>query len=225
MRTINNIAIIIFGVLLIAGSLACVFGSLFEKTERSRWETAPLVQQAGELQTLSEGRDIVLVGVISSDTPPAREGLALYEYWTREVRYYGKQRQYIWEEDPFHSHKPVFEVLLGKQDIPVQSKHASFRNARKIQVSARARLEGFAPGDTVTVMGIVTQVAGLPQVRARYISGGERETSLKQFSHFSIIWAVIAALMFLGGSGLIGWGIVRLRAQSSSLLPRKDSKK
>jgi len=208
-RTLNNIAIIIFGVLFIGGSLFCFSIGSFGRTERSRWEAAPLVQEAGELRTMEEGNDVALTGFIAPDTPEVRGGLALFERW--KYKRSSGQRTYYWER--ILSHKPAFELLLGEQRVVVHSAEAALVYAREVRESYRRKLVGFAPGDEVTVLGTVTLASGSPQVHAKYICGSNKEACLKHFSHIWGLTVAAVVLFFLLGGGLIGLGIVRLRAQ------------
>ena len=212
-QKLNWIAGVILGLLIIGGGLVCAMMGRIGQEDLKRWKAAPVVQEAGDLRTLGEGRDVALTGTISSDAPVAREGLVLYTYWEKEVRYRYKsggqrQRYYSWQLKS--KVKPPFPLLLNGQSVTVQSWRAVLYNERVVQVGPRAQLKGFAPGDQVTVMGTVVALTTPPEVKAEVICGGDRKACLNALTTTSIMTAVFAGVIILVGAGVAGWGLVRL---------------
>ncbi|RMF35182.1 MAG: hypothetical protein D6759_04990, partial [Chloroflexi bacterium] len=203
-RKLDRIASVILGILILGGGLVCAMMSRAGQEDLKRWKAAPVVQEAGDLRTLGEGRDVALTGAISSDAPVAREGLVLYTYWEEEVRYRyesgGQRRRYrSWQLKS--SVQPPFPLLLDGQSVTVRSARAVLYNERVIRVGSHAQLKGFAPGDQVTVMGTVGALTTPPEVEAEVVCGGDRRACLNALTTTSILMVVLAGVIVLAGAG------------------------
>jgi hypothetical protein len=207
MNKLNNIAIVIFGVLMIVLSPLCLWGSSVFNEELNRWQSARFIQEAGELPNIPIGSDVAIVGSIPADMVAPREGLAIYEVW--ELTYgVGESRQ-KWRATG--GHKPVFELLLDEQKITIQSARSILHNTRRVSVSHDERLEGLVPGSEATVLGTLAFAEETFDVQAEIICGGGKDTCLEQFSNTSIILVAVTAILALAGIGLVWFGLGRLR--------------
>lgn len=202
MRKLNNIAIAMVGVSMILMSPMCLWGSSLFNAELGRWKAARFVGQAGEFAAIPTGSDVAILGSIAPQTAAPREGLAIYEEWQRASNGRG------WQVTV--RHQPAFELLLGEQSITVQSTDATLYNTREVLVST-GKLDGFAPGSPITVLGRVTSPDEPFQVQAEVICGGGRDECMGQFSSTSTIFVVVTIVLLLAGIGLAWLGVRRLR--------------
>jgi len=207
MSKLDNIAIVVFGVLMIVISPVCLWGSSVFNEELSRWQSARFIQEAGELTNIPKGSDVAIVGSIPADTAAPREGLAIYEVW--KLTYGVGESKRKWRVTD--GHKPVFELLLGEQGIMIQSARATLYNTRRVIVSHDERLEGLAPGSETTVLGTLSSSEEPFEVQADVVCGGGRDKCLKQFSSPSIILVVVTVILVLAGIGVVWFGLRRLR--------------
>jgi hypothetical protein len=207
-RKLDNIAIIVFGVLMIVVSPVCLWGSSVFNEELSRWQAARFIQEAGELATIPEGSDVAIVGSIPPDAAAPREGFAIYEVW--ELTYGVGESERKWRVTG--GHKPVFGLLLGEQGVAIQSARATLYNTREVGVSHEERLEGLTPGSEITILGTLSSSQESFEVQAEVICGGGRDQCLGQFSRPSIILVVVTVVLILAGIGLVWFGLRRLRA-------------
>jgi hypothetical protein len=204
----NNIAIVVFGGLFIVGSFVCLAISFAERNKHDRWQAAPQLRELSELRTIGPGNDVTIAGSIAPDMPASNEGLALYETWELEIYYSNQQEKKTWKQ--IYAHKPDLELLFGgHSSIVVQSERAVFQQTKEVQLDFTTKLTGFAPGDEVIVMGGVTPAGN--RVQALILCGGDREQCLGQMSTGATIALVVAAIVALGGIGLVAWGVRRLR--------------
>jgi hypothetical protein len=205
---LNNVAIVVCGLLAFVCSLVLVWGGGVQGEEYERWEAALLLQDAAELRTVGVQSDGVVVGSVDPETPASAEGLAMYEYWKMEIRGSGRSRRRVTEHVPAYDYKPGFRLLFDGQEVTVQSERAYFRDTQDIMVGGDVWHHGFAPGDGVTVFGTVLSAG---EVQADVICGGNREECLEGFSKQTLVTFIIAAILILVGGGLIWLGIARLR--------------
>jgi len=209
-RKVNTIAIFLFGLLCMVGSVICLATSIYEGARHDRWQAAAELKEVGELERVGVGGDVTIVGSVAPWTPAAQEGLALYESWERELDYDGDEERETWNR--VFVYKPDFELLFGGHSITIQGERAALQRTRELYQGVDFKLTGFAPGDEVTVMGTVDSLDGGSAVRANIVCGDKRETCLGQMGLMSKIAAVAAAFLALGGVGLGVWGVRRLRA-------------
>ncbi len=208
MRKLDNIAIVIFGVLMIVVSPICLWGSSVFNAELSRWQAARVIQEAGELTTVRQGSDVAIVGSIPPNAAAPREGLALYDEW-KLARGVGESER-KWQVTD--GHKPVFELLLGGQGVVVQSAGATLYGTREVMVSHDEKLKGFTPGSEITVLGTRASFEESFQAQAEVMCGGGRDECLGQFSKTSTVLVIVTAVLVLAGIGLVWFGFRRLRA-------------
>lgn len=208
MSKLDNIAIIVFGVLMIVVSPVCLWGSSVFNEELSRWQAARFIQEAGELATIPKGSNVAIVGSIPPNVAAPREGLAIYEVW--KLAYGVGESKQKWRV--VGGHKPAFELLPGEQGITIQSARATLYNTREVRVSHDERLEGLAPGSEITILGTLSSSKEPFEVQAEVVCGGGRDECLKQLSSPSIILIVVTVALILAGIGLVWFGLRRLRA-------------
>jgi hypothetical protein len=209
-RKADNIAIVIFGVIFIVGSVFCLVVSVVQGTKHDRWEVARQLRELGELREIGKEGDVTVSGAIASWTPAAQQGFALYEVWEREVRYSGNQKHETWSQA--YAHKPDFELLFGAHPIVIQSERAALQKTQTVQLDVKTRLQGFLPGDEVTVMGTVVLPDDPSTVQAEIVCGGDRGACLGQITQWALIAALGAVVLVLGGMGLVVFGVRRSRA-------------
>jgi hypothetical protein len=209
---LNNIAIVIFGLLSFVCSFVLVWGGGVQNDEFERWQDAPLIQETGELQSIAEQGDVIVVGSIDPETPASSEGLALHDYWQQKTQVSGGSRRQTWEHVYASDHKPAFQLLCsGDRPVTIQSTSAVLLNTREVMVSGSVRHEGFAPGDGVTVFG-TTRSSNAPfEVQADIICGGSNEACLESLAKNIVGFYAIAAVLILVGGGLVWVGVRKLR--------------
>ena len=204
LRKLNNIAIIIFGLLSFVCSFVLVWGGGVQSDEFERWQAAPLIQGTDELHTVGAQNDITIVGSIDPETPASAEGLAIYEYWETKSQGSGSRRRLVTEHIYARDHKPAFQLLFdGQTTVTVQSEHAILDNTRDVMISGRVRHHGFSPGDDVTVFGTMLSASAPFEVQADIICGGSHETCLESQAKSIIGFYTIAAILILVGGGLL----------------------
>jgi hypothetical protein len=209
-RKADNIAIVIFGVIFIVGSVFCLVISVVQGTKHDRWQAARQIQELGELREVGKEGDVMVSGAIASWTPAAQRGFALYEVWEREVHYSGNRKRETWSQA--YAHKPDFELLFGAHPIVVQSERAALQKTSRVQLDVKTRLQGFVPGDEVTVMGTVVLPDDPSTVRAEIVCGGDRRACLGEMTQWAVVAALAAVVLVLGGIGLVVFGVRRSRA-------------
>jgi hypothetical protein len=209
-RKADNIAIVIFGVIFIVGSVFCLVISVVQGTKHDRWQAARQIQELGELREVGKEGDVMVSGAIASWTPAAQRGFALYKVWEREVHYSGNRKRETWSQA--YAHKPDFELIFGAHPIVVQSERAALQKTSRVQLDVKTRLQGFVPGDEVTVMGTVVLPDDPSTVRAEIVCGGDRGACLGEMTQWAVVAALGAVVAALGGIGLVVFGVRRSRA-------------
>jgi hypothetical protein len=208
---LNNIAIVIFGLLAFACSFALVWGGQVQNADYERWQDAPLIQQTGELQSHAPGSDVVLVGSIDPGTSASEEGLAMYEYWQQKTHGSGSNRRQTWEHTYSYDYKPTFALLRdGDQPVTIRSDSALLLNTREVMVGGSVRHNGFAPGDEVTVLGTVRSANAPFEVQANVICGGDSDECLESLAKSVLALYIIAAILILVGGVVVLIGIRKL---------------
>ena len=203
MKKLNNLAIVVFGVLMIALAPACLWGSSVFDEELSRWQGARTIQEAGELANLAQGSEAVITGSIPSDAEAPREGFALFQVW--KLTYGAGESRRKWRVQSVQP--PTFELRLDRQGVQVRSAGATLYKGREVRVSGDEKLKGFEPGSEITVLGTLSA----SQVQAEVICGGGRETCFRQLSSPSAVLIAVAVVLVLGGVALIWFGLRRIR--------------
>jgi hypothetical protein len=211
MRKLNNIAIVIFGLLSFVCSFVLVWGGGVQNDEFERWQDAPLIQETNELQSIADQGDVIITGSIDPEMPASAEGLALHDHWQLNTRGSGSNRQQTWEHIYASDHKPAFQLLRDSdQAVTILSTGAVLLNTQEVMVSGSVRHNGFAPGDRVTVFGTIPS-SGTPfEVQADVICGGNNEACLESLAKNIIVFYAIAAILILVGGGLVWIGIRKL---------------
>ncbi len=215
-RRWNNIAILTFGLLFVAGAFLCGAGSFLQKGERAYWSEVPHVSDAQALSQHAEGTDVVLTGFIAFDAVTSPQGLAVQECWRMRIKRGAKEERYGVEElDPRCTLKPFFMLTTSEGDVMVQSDEAGFLLARTLRKResniSRVRYVGFAPGDKLTVMGeVVSAPDETLQVKAHYLCGGERTACLDVLQRTGWLWLGLTGLSFTIGAVLVILGAMRL---------------
>jgi len=207
MRNKSDTTLVFFGAILLVSSVICLLMSLVGKLEFRRWQAAPLIQEPGDLQVVGEGGDAVIVGSLTLDAQAGKEGLALYERWEHEVEYDDGERKSKWRHNYDYDHKPTFGLPLGSQRIEVRIAFVIFYNPREVMLNEDVKLKGFAPDDIITVLGSVESSRDPLAVQAKYICGGGREECMKYLARPSVGYAIGAAIIFLIGGVLVGFGV------------------
>ena len=213
---LNNIAIVIFGLLAFACSFALVWGGHVQNADYERWRDAPLIQQTGELQSHAPESDVVVVGSIDPDAPASEEGLAMYEYWQQKTHGSGSNRRQTWEHTYSYDYKPTFALLRdGDQPVTIRSDSALLLDTREVMVGGSFRHTGFAPGDEVTVFGSArpadVRSADAPfEVQANVICGGDSDECLESLAKSVLALYVITAILILVGGVIVLIGIRKL---------------
>jgi hypothetical protein len=203
-RRFEATGVIIMGLVMIVGGLFLVSNGLEQNSKFHRWQAAPLVQEAGELQAIGSGNDVVIVGSIDLKNPTSK-GKVIYTYW-EERRDPLKRRDY-WAHVSAKDYKPSsFQLLLGNQTVTIQSWQASLRNAQEALISFNVKLEGFALGERVTIFGTVASPDAPFEVRASVICGGGSEGCLEALSVGPSFLLKVAPILMLVGGGLIWAG-------------------
>jgi hypothetical protein len=215
-RRLNGIAIVLVGLLSFVCSAGLVIVGSTLNAGYDRWQAALVVeqaQQANELSSVTDGRDVVLIGTIDPVMETGTEGLAIYNYWRRRVSGTGASRRHSWEYTAALSNHPTFRLLVGDdQGFFVQSRGLlDLRLTRDAWIDGSGKVSGFAPGDGVTVFGTVASTVPPLQIRANAICGGEYQKCLETFSRDVRVLFIVAGVLILAGGGVIWVGIRQLR--------------
>ncbi len=210
-RQLNNIAIIIFGLLAFVCSFALKWGGNVQNAEFERWRDAPSIHETGELQSYAHGSDVAITGSIDPGTPASAEGLALHEHWQQKTQGSGSNRRQTWEHIYAYDHKPTFELLRdGDQPVTVQSTIALLLNTREVTVSGSVRHNGFAPGDKATVFGTLRSSSAPFEVQAGVICGGNSDECIESLAKSVLTLYIIATILILVGGVTVLIGIRKL---------------
>jgi hypothetical protein len=214
-RRLNGVAIVLVGLLsfVCSGFLVIVGRALNAGYDRG--QTALVVgqaQQVSELSSVTDGRDIVLVGTIDPDMETGTEDLAIYNTWQRRVRGTGSGRRQSWEYTAALSRHPTFQLLAGDQTFFVHGRGPlDLRLARDVWIDSIGKVSGFAPGDEVTVFGTVVSSVPPPQIRASAICGGVYQVCLETFFRDVRVLFIVAGVLILAGGGITWMGIRQVR--------------
>jgi hypothetical protein len=196
---------IIVGLFVIVGGLFLASEGYKQTSKFRRWQATPLVQETGELQAISSGSDVVMVGSIGLENPTSN-GKVIYTYWEERKDPLERGRRY-WAHVSAKDYRPgSFQLLLGNQTVTVQSGQASLRNAQEALISFNVKLEGFALGERVTVFGTVVSPNAPFEVQANIICGGGSEECLEGLSAGPSFLHKVAPILMLLGGGLIWAG-------------------
>jgi hypothetical protein len=193
--------VMIMGLFLVGFGLFLTSQSSVQSSQFGRWQAAPLVREAGELQTIGSGSDVVIVGSIDLENPVSAEGFVVYDYWEerRDSLDHGRRS---WESVSANKYRPAFQLLLGSQAIVIQSWHAALHNTQTASIGISVKLQGFSLGERVTVFGTLVSPDEPFEVDADVICGGGNEECLEGFSGVSTSLLTIAVVMVLVGGGL-----------------------
>jgi hypothetical protein len=214
-RRLNGVAIVLVGLLsfVCSGFLVIVGRAL--NAGYDRWQTALAVGQAqpiSELSSVTEGRDVVLVGTIDPDMETGTEDLAIYNTWQRRVRGTGASRRLSWEYTAALSRHPTLQLSVGDQPFFVHGRGPlDLRLARNAWIDSTGKVSGFAPGDEVTVFGTVVSSVPPPRVRANAICGGAYQVCLETFFRDVRVLLIVAGVLIPAGGGVIWAGIRQFR--------------
>ena len=214
-RRLNGIAIVLVGLLSFVCSAVLVIVGSTLNAGYERWQAALAVGQApqsSELSSVTDGRDVVLVGTIDPAMPTGTEGLAIYNYWRRRVRGTGSGRRHSQEYTAALSNHPTFQLLVGDQAFFVQGRGPlDLRLTRDAWIDGAGKVSGFAPGDGVTVFGTVVSTVPPLQIRANAICGGEYQECLETFSRDVRVLFLVAGVLILAGGGVTWVGVRQFR--------------
>lgn len=207
MKNLNNIAIIIFGVLAILITPVCLWGSAVFNEDYSRWQAATNLQTLADLQSVDSGRDLSIVGILPSGIARPQEGLVIYEEFS--LKYGVGETRKKWRLTG--AHKPDFEIPLHGEQVTVRASEAELLNTEYVLLEYDQRLEGFAPGTEITIFGQLTSDQKPYEVSALAICAGNREECLGEYSNPSTILIIVMVVLILAGIGMIWLGVRKMR--------------
>jgi hypothetical protein len=214
-RKFEATGVLIGGLMMIVGGLFLLSNGLEQNNEFRRWQAAPPVQEAGELQAIGSGNDVVIVGSIGLENPTSK-GLALYTYW--EERRDSLEGRYYWAHVSAKDYRPgSFQLSLGNQTITIRSLRAILKKWQERVIRFNVELRGFTLGEKVTVFGTVVSPDAPFEVRASVICGGGSEGCLEALSVGPSFLLKVAPILMLVGGGLIWAGARKLKTLPNEL--------
>lgn len=208
MNKINNVAIVIFGVLAIIAIPICMWGSSVFNAEFVRWKEAIIVETADTLNSLNTMDDVILPALLPQDMERSREGFSLYEEWTLKLPV-GESRKKWFLTDSF---KPAFEITMDGEPITIRGTGARLYYTQYVMVGYDLRFEGIEPGSQITIFGQVSSVEDHLAVKADIICAADKNDCMKEFSQPSQMLIITAVVLAVSGLGLIWYGIKKIRS-------------
>ena len=208
MKKVNNIAIIIFGVLALVAIPICMWGTTVFNAEFVRWKGAIIVDTAETAHSLQTGDDVVIVSRLPQDMEKSREGFALYQEWTLKLPVGESKKKWHLTD----SYKPGFKIMLDGQPITIRATRAEIAQTDFYNVGYDLQYEGIEPGSEITIFGQVTSTDDHTLVTAEMICAADRDECMKEYSAPTYIMVIISVVLALSGIGLIWLGIKKLRS-------------
>ncbi len=158
-----------------------------------------------QLAQLPDGSTVLIEGRVAPATPPRRGEMAVY---IRQQEVQDDEDEWYWRTIEW---VPSSFLLKTQEDMLTVRGRFTLNNATLRETNGRTRYEGFAAGDTITVLAVRTSGQEGPELDAQDVAGGTRDDYIAragaQLSLLRWILVPFLALMGLlfGGIGLFIW--------------------